>query len=62
MVRFDMRNRYMDTGTYMRFQQGAAIVGQKMAHSVFVDGTTKLTFIYLLTSSQNFMFSTPIQV
>jgi hypothetical protein len=61
MVRFDMRNRIMDPGTYLRFPQGAAVTGGKMASALFIDGATKLQFVYLLTSSQVQMFSLAIQ-
>jgi hypothetical protein len=52
MGRFDVLNRRFDVGAYLRFPQGAALVGQKMAIATFIDGTTKLDFIYHLTNTQ----------
>lgn len=60
-ARFDMRNRVLDTNTYLRFPQGAALVGAKMAWCPFVDGSTKLGFVYALTNTQSYMFSIAIQ-
>jgi hypothetical protein len=57
MARFDIRNRIMDTNSYLRFPQGTAIVGSKMGLYTFVDGTTKLDFIYHLTNSSTNFFS-----
>lgn len=57
LVRFDMRNRVMEPSTYLRFPQGAALVGPKMACMPFVDGATKLNFLYQITQSQAQMFS-----
>lgn len=60
-ARFDVRNLYMDPGTYLRFPQSTAIVGGKMAVSLFVDGATKLPFIYHATNTQAQMFSIAVQ-
>lgn len=57
MARFDVLNRRLDAGAYMRFPQGTALVGQKMAVATFIDGSTKLDFIYHLTNSQTQMLS-----
>lgn len=61
MLRFDVRNRILDPWAYLRFPQGAACVGQKMAISTFVDGTSKLGFIYHLTHTQANYFSIAAQ-
>lgn len=61
MARFDLRNRVLDSQSYLRFPQGTAVNGAKMGHTLFIDGTTKLSFIYILTSSQAQMFSLAIQ-
>lgn len=61
MARLDLRNRVMDSQSYLRFPQGTAINGAKMAHALFIDGTTKLSFIYHLTDSQAQMFSLAVQ-
>jgi hypothetical protein len=57
MIRFDMRNRVMDGFAYLRFPQGAALVGGKLALSTFVDGTTKISNLYALTNTQTNYFS-----
>lgn len=57
MARFDVRNRRLDAGAYLRFPQGTALVGQKMAVTTFIDGATKLDFVYHLTNSQTQMLS-----
>lgn len=62
MARFDVRNRVLDAETYLRFPQGAAIVGDKMAMALFVDGTTKVNTVYHLTNSQSQMFSLLVQL
>jgi hypothetical protein len=51
----------MDPGTYLRFSQSGAVTGGKMASALFIDGATKLQFLYLLTSSQAQMFSMAVQ-
>jgi len=61
MVRFDMRNRVIDSGTYLRFPQGVAVVGQKMGSALFVDGATKLNFVFQITTSQTQVFSMAVQ-
>jgi hypothetical protein len=57
MARFDIRNNVMDTNSYLRFPQGTAIVGGKMGLYTFIDGATKLGFIYHLTNSSTNLFS-----
>ena len=54
MGRFDVKNRIMDAGTYVRFPQGAAHVGNRIAGALFIDGSTRIFFIYhqLATSAQ----------
>ena len=61
MARFDVRNRVLDSQSYLRFPQGAAVTGVKFGHALFIDGTTKLSFIYHITNSQAQMFSLAIQ-
>ena len=57
MARFDVRNRVLDAGAYLRYPQGAAVVGGRLGISTFIDGTTKLDNLYHLTSSQTKMLS-----
>ena len=61
MGRFDMKNRVLDAGSYLRFPQGAALVGQKMANGLFIDGAVKSNFVYQLTQTQAQMFSMVVQ-
>lgn len=60
-LRFDVRNRTLDPLTYLRFPQGAALVGGKMALALFIDGSTKLAAVYHLTNTQTQFFSTLVQ-
>ncbi len=60
-AKFDMKNRIMDVGTYLRFPQGTAAVGGKMASSYLIDGATKVAFINVLTSYQTYMFTKIVQ-
>lgn len=60
-VRFDVRNRIMDAETYLRYPQGAAHAGDRMALVPFIDGTTKLGFLYMLTTAGSQLFSLAIQ-
>ena len=60
-ARFDMKNRVLDASTFLRFPQGTAIVGQKMANGMFIDGATKANLVYQLTHTQAQMFSLVIQ-
>ena len=61
MARFDVKNRVLDAGTYLRYSPGATAVGRRLAISTFVDGTTKLSQLNQLTCSQAQMFSNTIQ-
>lgn len=61
-ARFDLRNRTLDAYTYLRFPQGTAAVGNRMATTTFIDGATKLGFAYQLTTSQAWFFSVAAQV
>lgn len=60
-VRFDVRNRVMDTSTYMRFPQGAALVGAKMAAGTFMDGASKADVVYHWTNTQTQILSLVVQ-
>ena len=59
--RFDMLNRTLEPWCFMRYAQGTAVVGNKMASGVFVDGTTKVEFIFAITSSGSTFFNSLIQ-
>jgi hypothetical protein len=60
-ARFDMKNRVLDAGTFLRIPAGAAAVGQRMANGLFTDGATKLNLSYSMLSSSALMYSLVIQ-
>jgi hypothetical protein len=60
-ARFDARNRVMDAETYIRYPQGTAHAGERMAIAPFVDGTDKLGFVYMATTAGAPLFSLAIQ-
>jgi len=60
MRRFDVRNRIMDPGTTLRYSQGTAVVGGRLAIGTFIDGTTKLDHLYQVTASQVKAFSVQV--
>jgi hypothetical protein len=60
-AKFDLKNRVLDAGSYFRFSQSTAIVGQKLACGLFVDGNTKANFVYALNNTQQYMHSLVIQ-
>ncbi len=57
MARFDLRNRILDAGTYMRFPGGTAVVGGRMATSAVIDGATKVNNLYAVAASTANMLS-----
>lgn len=61
MARFDLRNRILDASSYLRFPQGAAAAGSKLAIGTLVDGATKLSLLYQVTQTQAQMFSLAVQ-
>jgi hypothetical protein len=52
MYRLDLVNRVLEPYVGPRWTQGTMAVGARMASTVFVDGTTKISFVILLASSQ----------
>lgn len=62
MVRFDMANRVMDNGITTANLQGAALVGNKLFTSLFIDGTTKLTRLYQALNTSNQLISCVLPV
>ena len=59
--RFDMLNRVLEPWCYLRYQQGLTIVGGKMAMSIFIDGATKVSFLFSLRRSGTELFNCLIQ-
>jgi hypothetical protein len=59
--RFDGKNRVLEPWAFLRFAQGTAVVGDRLATLVFVDGTTKVTLVHQLRGSAVEMFQTLAQ-
>ena len=60
-LKWDSKNRVLSPAFYLRYPMGAAVVGQRMATAMFVDGATKLTFIILQRSSAAECFEMAVQ-
>lgn len=60
-VRFDMLNRTLEPGTYLRYPQSTAVAGCKSAFSVFEDGATKISQLTIMGNTLAYGFSTLIQ-
>ena len=60
-ARFNMLTGTMETGTYLRYLQGVALVGQKLAMNYAIDGSTKLGLLYVAITTGTPMFSQAIQ-
>lgn len=60
-LRFDMRNRVIEPYGFLRYSQGTAVVGEKCAYVVFVDGTTKLGFLITMRNTGAETFQLALQ-
>ena len=60
-LKWDSKNRVLSPAFYLRYPMGAAVVGQRMATAMFVDGSTELTFIILQRSSAAECFEMVVQ-
>ena len=49
--RLDGKNRVLESWAFIRFAQGAAVVGNRMAALMYVDGNTKAALVHLLRAS-----------
>ena len=58
MLRFDMKNRVMDSGIYLANLQGVALLGNKLFISLFIDGTSKVSRLYQILHTSAQMVST----
>ena len=54
--RFDSKNRVLEPWAFLRFAQGAAVVGGKMAALGYVDGNTKVALVFTLRNTAVEMF------
>ena len=59
--RFDVLNRVLEPFGYLPYAQGTAVTGDKVATWLYIDGTTKLTFIIRNRESNTEMFATQAQ-
>jgi hypothetical protein len=55
--RFDLKNRVFEPWGYQRYTAGTAVVGQKMHMAYFIDGATRLSFLYSTRQSNVEQFS-----
>jgi hypothetical protein len=54
--RFGLKSRTLETGTYLPVAQGTVIVGEKLSTGLFVDGSTKVMFVYQISNTQTFLY------
>lgn len=60
-LRFDVLNRTLEPWCYLPYAQGTASLGGKIATSLFIDGTTKLAFLYAIQSTGSVFWNCAIQ-
>jgi hypothetical protein len=60
-MRFDLLNRYLEPFCYMRYAQGTAHVGGRLATATFIDGSTKLGFLYAMRTAGAEFFNVALQ-
>ena len=60
-ARFDVLNRVLEPWCYLPYAQGSAVVGEKVATGLFIDGTTKLTFLYAIQNTGSVFWNCAIQ-
>lgn len=61
MYRFDCDHQVLEPWTQLRYAQSTAVVGNKLAYSLFIDGAIKIPFVYLLRSTGTELFEILIQ-
>ena len=60
-ARFDVINRVLEPWCYLPYAQGTAVVGEKVATSLFIDGATKLAFLHTIQSTGSVFWNCAIQ-
>jgi len=60
-ARFDVLNRVLEPWCYLPYAQGTAVAGEKVATALFIDGTTKLAFLYTIQNSGSVFWNVAIQ-
>jgi hypothetical protein len=54
--RFQPTHRVMENWAQLRFAQGTAVVGNRMASHAFIDGSTKVPFVFVLAGARTELF------
>ena len=60
-LRFDLLNRVLEPWTYLRYAPSTAVVGGKLAMATFIDGSTKLSFLYVIQTTASTLFNIALQ-
>lgn len=60
-LRFDALNRVLEPWSYLPYAQSTAALGEKIATSLFIDGVTKLSFLYAIQSTGAVFWNCAIQ-
>ena len=60
-MRFDVLNRVLEPFAYLRYTHSTATVGSKMHMAFFIDGSTKLAFLYSIRQTGTEQFSVALQ-
>jgi hypothetical protein len=50
-MRFDVLNRVLEPWAYLHYPQSTVTAGEKVAMGLFIDGTTKLSWLYTITQA-----------
>lgn len=59
--RFDMLNRVLEPWCWLKYAQGTAVLGKKLAVACFIEGSTKVAFLFALGNTNALMFNCLIQ-
>jgi hypothetical protein len=60
-LRFDVLNRVLESWCYLPYAQGTAVIGEKITVGLFIDGTTKLAFLYAIQNTGTVFWNCAIQ-
>ena len=56
MIKYNILEQRMEPFSQLWYQQGTAVIGDRMFDVDYTDGATKLKFLYFITNTQNMMF------
>jgi hypothetical protein len=59
-TRFDVQNRVLEPFGYQRYAAGSQLIGQKLHLAFFIDGATRLAFLYSIRQSNVEQFAVAI--